>query len=331
MRLLCLLSTLASLAACSGGTAFVPGDQGTDGTPPGQEAAVPDLLPHRDYPVDYACDTVDILFVVDNSNTMELEQENLAANFPKFIQAIEAIQPPIKSYHVGVISTDIGAGPYNDPLLGACKPGGDGGKLQHAPHGASCAASYPRYLEGPAPDLAKDFACIARLGLGGCGFEQQMEAALTALTSQTYNQGFIRKNAPLAIIFITDEDDCSARDSTIFDPKATAPFPSRCVKQTAKLHPVSRYIQGFKALKDDAKRLVVAAITGPPGTVELDPLKNTVKPQCSSKLGSAAPGNRFGELTKGFGERGLLESICQDDLSNSLQVIGKAIKRTCLK
>lgn len=333
MHRLSVLATLV-LAACAdtGGTITTsdiapPADLDSGFPPPG------DLGDH-DVPVVYACDTVDILFVIDNSNSMAEEQENLIANFPKFIQRIEAIQPPIKSYHVGVISTDIGAGPYSGPLMGPCVPAGDEARLQHAADGAGCAGTYPKFLTGPAASLTQDFACIARLGVGGCGYEQQMEAALKALTEQPYNDGFMRTNAPLAIIFVTDEDDCSASDLSLFNPDdaSLAPYPARCVTHLGKLHPVQRYISGFKALKTKPERVVVAAITGPAGNVETDPVTGKVTPACSSpEFGTSLPGNRFDALVKGFADRGVLESLCQGDLAGPLDVIGKAIERVCLQ
>ena len=322
---------LILLTACPGtGTVSVI-DRGS--LEQGGDLQVPGDL-RQDVPVVYACDIVDILFVVDNSNSMAQEQQNLAANFPKLIQRIEAIQPAIQSYHVGVISTDIGAGPYSGPLVGSCTPGGDGGQLQHTPVGSGCAPTYPAYLTGPASSVSQDFGCIAQLGVGGCGYEQQMEAALKALTDQPANNGFMRTNAPLAILFITDEDDCSASDSTLFDPNdaSLGPYPARCVTHEGKLHPVSRYIQGFKALKSKPERVVVAAITGPPGAVQTDPATGKVTPACtSSEFGDSLPGNRFDALIKGFGDRGVLQSLCQGDLATPLDVIGEAIERVCLE
>ena len=77
---------------------------------------------------------------------------------------------------------------------------------------------------------------------------------------------------------------------------------------------------------------MVAAITGPPGKVEVDPAKNQVVPACSTtEFGSALAGNRFFSLTRAFGERGVQESLCQGDLAQPLEVIGKAIERVCLQ
>lgn len=324
---------LGLLVGCAGEAGVVVGDSRVADSDTWSD---PGDLGHIDHRTVYACDTVDVLFVVDNSNSMEQEQKNLATNFTSFITAIEAIQPPIKSYHVGVISTDVGAGPYSGPLMGSCTPDGDAGKLQHAPKPgkAGCKASYPRYLQGPGPDVAKDFACIAELGLGGCGYEQQFEAALQALASQPYNAGFIRKNAPLAIIFVTDEDDCSASDDKLFDPddSSLGPYPARCVTRPGKLHPVDHYVKAFKKLKDDDRRLVVGAITGPTGKIEVDKVTGKVTPACSSPaFGSALPGNRFDKLIKAFGDRGVHASLCQGDLAKPLGVIGKAIERVCLE
>ncbi len=336
MRPILSLILCSLLVGCAGeGISFVEPDAPL---PPNKDKGnlFPDLkardMGSKEKATIYACDTIDILFVVDNSNTMGEEQKNLVTNFPKFIAAIEAIKPPIKSYHIGIISTDIGAGATNPS---GCKGKGDDGKLKHEPSGTGCAASYPKFLTGPSATMATDFSCIANIGVGGCGFEQQMEAALRALTKQPYNQGFLRKNAPLAIIFITDEDDCSAADPTIFDMNNATygKVSTRCVRLTQKLYPVTRYIQGFLGLKDKKERLVVAAITGPPGAVQLDPKEPIgMLPSCSTKeFGKAFPGNRFADLIKGFGPQGVQQSLCQSDLWPALNAISKAINTACLK
>jgi hypothetical protein len=60
------------------------------------------------------------------------------------------------------------------------------------------------------------FTCIAALGQEGCGFEHQFASITRALgvdglgAAPQENQGFLRKDAYLVIIMITNEDDCSA-------------------------------------------------------------------------------------------------------------------------
>jgi len=48
---------------------------------------------------------VDILFVIDNSGSMGVEQGTLAANFPAFIDVLEAQQFGA-SYRIGITTTD---------------------------------------------------------------------------------------------------------------------------------------------------------------------------------------------------------------------------------
>ena len=64
---------------------------------------------------------------------------------------------------------------------------------------------------GNLPDV---FTCIAALGQEGCGFEHQFAAITRALGADgqpapVENQGFLRRDAYLAIVMITNEDDCS--------------------------------------------------------------------------------------------------------------------------
>ena len=47
---------------------------------------------------------------------------------------------------------------------------------------------------------------------------EAMRLALDPATTE--NAGFLRENSALAIILLTDEDDCSARDPLLFDPEA---------------------------------------------------------------------------------------------------------------
>ena len=65
-------------------------------------------------------------------------------------------------------------------------------------------------------DLPKVFSCMASLGTMGCGYEHQLQSLRAALAasdpSSTFspqNRGFIRRDAFLGIVILSDEDDCS--------------------------------------------------------------------------------------------------------------------------
>jgi hypothetical protein len=79
-------------------------------------------------------------------------------------------------------------------------------------------------IQGKAPNFTGDisdvFSCMAQLGVKGCGYEHQLQALRVALSTETTpkHRGFLRDNAYLAIVIISDEDDCSAEPgSDMFD------------------------------------------------------------------------------------------------------------------
>lgn len=59
---------------------------------------------------------------------------------------------------------------------------------------------------------ANAFRCIGLVGDGGCGAEGTFEGARRALDGHRIeNLGFLRKDSLLAVVFLTDEDDCSVQ------------------------------------------------------------------------------------------------------------------------
>lgn len=58
------------------------------------------------------------------------------------------------------------------------------------------------------------FQCMAFVGDSGCGIEGQFEGAKRALDGhRESNSGFLRPDSVLAILFVTDEDDCSVQEA----------------------------------------------------------------------------------------------------------------------
>ena len=306
---------------------------------------------------------VDVLFVVDNSNSMAHEQQNLAKNFPKFISKLDQAK---LNYRVGVISTDLGAGTYHLP---SCETtGGDGGKLHNKPLIAGCQPPKDPWIAKtggvsnvPGGDVSAAFSCIAQLGTGGCGFEQTLEASRKALDpALKVNPGFLRSKSALALVYITDEDDCSAKDSKLYDPSQQGladplgPLTSfRCFdfgvscscqgKSTCDrtvqgprtncvpakgpyLHQVEDYVSFLKKLRPGGE-VIVSAITGPADKVEvgLDGSNPTLKPSCQTSAGLAVPAVRIASLVKSFGKRGSLTSICSTDFSPALSKVGDLV------
>jgi hypothetical protein len=163
---------------------------------------------------------VDILFMVDDSSSMDLQQANLIRNFPTFMTRLQD-PPGLPNVHIAVVSQDMGAG---DGSIASCDAtGGKHGIFQYTARGTCTAtnlqagATFISNIAGAANytgDIATVFSCIAALGNSGCGFEHQFAAILRALGADgqappAENQGFLRPDAYLAIIMLTNEDDCS--------------------------------------------------------------------------------------------------------------------------
>jgi len=178
---------------------------------------------------------IDIVFMIDNSQSMLPLQAATLSGFPAFANALKALPGGLPDLHLGVISSDTGPGKFDLPQY-HCAFGGDQGRFQSQPRGL-CAASplqpNQTYLQASnnqqsknyAGDIADAFTCIAALGDQGCGFEGQLKSvrwALDPLNTPSSNAGFLRPDAFLAVVLLTNEDDCSLPDdSDLIDPTQT--------------------------------------------------------------------------------------------------------------
>jgi len=173
---------------------------------------------------------VDLLFLVDDSSSMGASQQSLLRNFPVLMTALENMPGGLPNVHIAVVSSDMGAG--DGSIAGCDASGGKKGVFQYTARGACTATGLEpgatfisniggvKNYTGNLPDV---FTCMAALGETGCGFEHQFAAITRALgadgqAAPPENQGFLRPDAYLAIVMITNEDDCSApAGSLLFD------------------------------------------------------------------------------------------------------------------
>ncbi|MCB9615793.1 MAG: hypothetical protein H6721_20570 [Sandaracinus sp.] len=319
---------------------------------------------------------VDLVFVVDNSHSMQEEQASLIANFPLLIETLTTPSdrdgdgvddPGVSDLRVAIVTTDMGVGVGNTSEFCPSADGDDGRFVYEARSAEAACAGFVvpeggRWLElDPAdPDaLARGFSCLAELGTNGCGLEQQLEASLASITRHAgegeANAGFLRSDSLIAFVFVTDEDDCSAADPSIFDPSPAArtalgPLGTRCAFHPDRLHPISRYVTAFKNLALDREGdVLVAAITGVPRSYTTDPLNvdydalladpamtpvedelnpGQLAPACSfGGVGSAPPARRIVQVVEEFAQTGdgLLASICQADLRPAVESIAELV------
>lgn len=159
---------------------------------------------------DTGCHAVDLLFVIDDSISMDDEQAGLIAAFPDFIDAMQTELADTDGYHIGVVTTDEYAG---DTSCGQAR----GTLVTRTAGTASSNAVCDPYSSGKRfmteqDDLDARFACAAQVGTAGDPDERPMESMLAALspaqlTMGACNEGFLRDDALLVVVVITDEED----------------------------------------------------------------------------------------------------------------------------
>lgn len=361
MRIVTTTFCLASIAALAG----CP-DREVSVVDPNQ-----DKEEFKDIPVQLNRD-LDLLFMIDNSGSMEEEQASLAANLPVFINVLETIEGGLPNIHLGVISSDMGAGPFN---ISNCSGNGDNGQLQTQARVTGCSPPTGAYISDISDGaggrttnysgtLSDTFSCIAQLGINGCGFEQHFESMRRALNgSNAFNNGFLRESAFLAVVFLQDEDDCSTRDSQMFDtsqnstsdplgplssfrcyefgvdcetgdsdPRAPGPRENCFAEEDSDyMYGVQEYVDFLKDLKGDDSLVIVAGIIGNPEPVAVGvdperPQNPALVPSCTSSAGKADPAVRIKTLLDQFPNRNTFTTICNEDLSDGLALIAQLLK-----
>lgn len=219
------LSSLLAAPSCGPSSAVTPSDssvapdRGNDGSvSEGGDGGSPKVDPNK----------YDILFVIDDSPSMGAIQQKLSAQLPIFMQILQALPEGLPSLHIAVISADMGA--PSDASIG-CSAAGDQGAFFNRPEGTCTATTLTAgatYLTDDPLGITKNFQladpaglptvfqCVGLLGTGGCGFPQPLAAIDRALGTDGQgpaplrDQGFLRDDAYLGIVIISNQDDCSA-------------------------------------------------------------------------------------------------------------------------
>lgn len=155
------------------------------------------------------------------------------------------------------------------------------------PTGFTLADSDLRFVDEDTPQMAEALDELLAVGTDGYGIEMGLEAA-TLVFSEPYasvhNAGFLREEAGLFVLFMSDEDDRSPES-------------------------VDTYVNLLRDVKGDAAHRYenvarFAAVVG------IDPPSAPGEPSCSSEDGEAVYGARYVDFVQSTD--GLLRSICDD-------------------
>jgi hypothetical protein len=302
--------------------------------------------------------SADILFVVDNSGSMAGEQDQLGRSFSSFAQVLQEKFGDV--FHIAIVSTGMesqACPPCDATITKSCiNETQENGRFQDRRGHITWQAGVPVF------DFVDDSTCrvvtnsntscfydvaqergIALVGVNGCGYERGLAPLRYALENlkDSYNAGFLRSDATLAVVIISDEEDCgdvgdvyelTADGGNIcyFAAKGVGPEPGNSTYTPMPYHPGDPDQRGYKLtpveeyydfLVNDVKggrswMVKFAAIVGM--TDVTDPSTTTIEytwgtrnrweiddacttPGCTGDYCFAEPGTRYIKLAQLFG------------------------------
>ena len=341
----------------------VPGTPTVDTGKPGVDIDPTQQTSQFGIATPYQCDSyqqlsvrkVDILWVVDSSGSMAPKQARLIASFNSFISQLVTAQPPI-DFHIAVATTDT-----DDPATrGSLRPwtvgAMNGTYISCSPQMAGGSLCNTSPTVGDTASAVSAFnAMVASVGINGSASEKGLLNTYFVLTNpanidNASTPGFIRADASLYVIVVSDEDDSSC-SPLVEQSVCTADPGCRCASDSVLSGAggfgattyFTRFLETYKGY-GNAELVALAAVVGddqgPVPSQFGDPSSH--EGCCHSLNGTPCPtsgGNDGGYEVAYFGSRyvkvandtgGVAISICQQDdggvadagFSNSLATLG---------
>jgi hypothetical protein len=237
-----------------------------------------------------ACKHVDVVIAVDNSGSMQQEKQELRdIAFPGFASALIDIAGGIDDFRVGVLDAcNAPANFHTRGLGGACNFAG--GNV---------------WMDSTSPNLVDEFKCVGDIDSSdmqctGQNDDEQPATSATAALEPMWmgpgkaNEGFLRDNALLVVVAITDEDE--------------QPVPGANAQEV---------YDRLVAIKGDLNRIVFLGIGG--------------ASDCSGVYGTAKDAQKLRNVTKLFEQqgRGVFWDLCQGNLDQGLTKALETIESAC--
>ncbi|HEY4176694.1 MAG TPA: hypothetical protein VGM90_07680 [Kofleriaceae bacterium] len=317
-----------------------------------------------------ASNKLDVLFQMDNT-ALDM-QVNFVDSLAPLFPAIASILGPQRSLHIGVVTSDMGTSTSMTPTpafdLGGCKGKGLDGALVNYSQSTTELYLVDEVDGQGAPhvnytgDLLSTVGTMLEVGALGCGFEQILAGTQRAFENPV-NAGFVRDDANLLVVMISDEDDCSVRDQSIFtaSPELGDLQSYRCThygvvcdqpidsvgtktgchanEESQLIDPIGPYVERLKSVKSDPARVAVYAMSGPPTPFAIElrtPPGVTGPPEPALAHSCAYQGNfgpevadpavRLAEFAAGFGANGAFADDCAVNLTPRMAGIAQLVK-----
>jgi hypothetical protein len=294
-------SIVLFLIACGPAADHDPGGNGDD---------TPDADPGTTTP--RQCNKMDLVFVIDDSKSMMEEQGNLATNFPMFASLLSSYTTPDGEhidYRIAVTTTgkDLMYTVSQPPLPSIpTNENGDNGEFRR-----NCNMT-KSFLEPTDANMQQVLSCRANVGISGPSFEMPLMMTKWALGDRVAdgkNAGFLRDDALLGVVMLTDEDDLSTTENNFTISISSQPTPN--------FHPQD-LIAFLDGLKGHRSRWAAGVIAGPTA--------------CTSSFGDAVKATRLQDFVmkaNSQSTQATFTSICDGNLTMSLQKIVETFQTAC--
>lgn len=242
---------------------------------------------------DEACKKIDVVFSVDDSGSMTEEKDAIANTvFPAFAQELINVADGLDDFRVGVLDACAEFADFHVR--------GDGGQCNFD--------SGERWMTSASSDLVGEFQCVGDIYTGdygsggntcdGSNDDEQPASTIVAALSDPFignqNSGFLRSDALLVVIAITDEDEQPTDNAS-----------------------AQEIYDRLVSIKGDVHRMVFLGIGG--GS------------NCNGVYGSAIHATKLQDITDLFSvaDRGVFWDLCDGNLEDGLDEALTHIDSAC--
>jgi hypothetical protein len=308
MRAALALASAVVVGGCATGGA--PGFAEDEAPQSAQKDSKSARLGGEDGPLPITCGKMDFLFVIDDSGSMSEEQEEMRKMLPRLVSTLESYRSPqgvALDYRLAITTT--GRDLNYRIRSRAYEEHGDNGAFRFR---RDCGMQRPWIARGDA-EAAKVFACAADVGIAGPNLEMPLLALRLSLTDRVEdgtNRGFLRDDALLTIVVVTDEDDCSRSDDN-FDITTQL-----CTEHLNGGEALERSVTFLDSVKGRARWATMVIAGGGPGI-------------CVSSTATALNAPRLRAFADMAGKLGKFDSICDGPMDRGLDDALRAFEVSC--